>query len=70
MLMAADVRPELLLCLVEEGAIVFHQRYQCFAAWRRTVSAGMLNALTWLFLGPHSEATEAVSQEVPRKLMN
>ena len=69
MLMAADVRPELLLCLVEEGAIVFHQRYQCFAAWR-TVSPGMLNALTWLFLGPRSEATEAVSQEGSRKLMN
>lgn len=68
--MAADVRPELLLCLVEEGAIVFHQRHQSFAAWRRTVSAGMLNALTWLFLGPHSEATEAVSQEGLRKRMN
>lgn len=70
MLMAADVRPELLLCLVEEGAIVFPQRYQCFAAWRRIVSAGMPNALTLLFLGPHSEATEAISQEGSRKVMN
>lgn len=45
MLMAVDVRPELLLYWVEEGAIVFHQRYQRFAAWLRTVSAEMLNAL-------------------------
>lgn len=61
MLMAVDVRPELLLYWVEEGAIVFHQRYQLSAVWRRTVSAAMPNALIWPFLEPHSEATEAVS---------
>lgn len=70
MLMAVDVRPELLLYWVEEGAIVFHQRYQRFAAWLRTVSAEMLNALVLPFLGPHLEATEAVSQETSRKEMD
>lgn len=70
MLTVVDVRPELLLYWVEEGAIVFHQRYQRFVVWMRTVSAAMLNALTWPFLGPRLEATEAVSQETSRKQMN
>ena len=68
--MAVDVRPEFLLYWVEEGAIVFHQRYQRFAFWRRMVSAAMLNALIWPFLGSHLEATEAVSQETSRKRTN
>lgn len=65
-----DVRPELLLYWVEEGAIVFHQRRQRSAVWRKMVSAAMLNALIWLFLAPHLEATEAVSQETSCNRMN
>lgn len=61
--MVMDARPELLLYWVEEGAIVFHQRRRRSAVWRKMVCAAMLNALIWLFLAPHSEATEAVSQE-------
>lgn len=64
-----DVRPELLLYSVEEGAIVFHQRRRR-SVWRKKVSAAMLNALIWLFLAPHLEATEAVSQETSCKRMN
>lgn len=70
MLMAVDVRPELLLYWVEEGAIVCHQKYQRSAVWRRTVSAAMLNALIWPFLEPHSGATEAVSQETSSNHLN
>lgn len=70
MLMVMDVRPELLLYWVEEGAIVFHQRHQRSSLWRKTVFAAMLNAPIWPFLEPHSEATEAVSQETSSNRMN
>lgn len=70
MLVVMDVRPELLLYWAEEGAIVFHQRRRRSAVWRKMVSAAMLNVLIWLFLAPHSEATEAVSQETACNRMN